>query len=170
MYPATLQKNPTHTIDSSEVFETWTLQKKPKIIGKTTNSWDKNTVKDLEQVRPKHSHGFSAWLLSAKTSLPGILLSFGSVLSCTHNFLFSILNLGENIEKVKFLDFDKTFHNTYVLTLNDAFSKQFCPGLRTVKCSLVSERLTCINPHCFISEILNSETAVMLQVFHLFTH
>ena len=50
MYPAERQKIPTQTVDSSQVFEKWILQKQPKIINKMTKHCDKNTIKNLEQV------------------------------------------------------------------------------------------------------------------------
>ena len=44
-------------------------------------------------------------------------------------------------------------------------TKQVCGE---VKCGLVSEMVTRVNPNFFISEILNFGTAVVFQVFHLF--
>ena len=41
MYPAALHKIPTQTVDSSQVFKRWILQKQPKMINKMTKSWDK---------------------------------------------------------------------------------------------------------------------------------
>ena len=49
MYPAALHKIPTQTIDSSQIFEKWILQKQPKMINKMTKR-DRNTISDLEQV------------------------------------------------------------------------------------------------------------------------
>ena len=56
MYPAALNKIPTQTVDSSQVFERLILQKQPKIFNKITKSWNKNTIEELEQVCPKHAH------------------------------------------------------------------------------------------------------------------
>ena len=58
MYPAALHKIPTQTVDSSQIFERWILQKQPKMINKMTKSWDRNTIKDLEQVCPKQDQDF----------------------------------------------------------------------------------------------------------------
>ena len=52
MYSATLHKKVTQTVDFSQNFKRWILQKQPKIINKITNGWDKNTIKGLERVSP----------------------------------------------------------------------------------------------------------------------
>ena len=62
MYPAALNKIPTQTVDSSQVFEKWILQKHSKMITKMTKSWDRNTFNDLEQVCPKQDQDFFSWL------------------------------------------------------------------------------------------------------------
>ena len=80
MYPAALHKIPTQTVDSSQIFERWILQKQPKMINKMTKSWDKNTISDLEQVCPKQAQVFLSWLLSSKTILPRLTLYFWSVI------------------------------------------------------------------------------------------
>ena len=59
MYPAALHKFPTQTVDSSQVFERWILQKQPKMINKMTKSWDRNTISDLEQVCREQAQDFS---------------------------------------------------------------------------------------------------------------
>ena len=56
MYPAALHKIPTQTVDSSEVLANCIRQKQPQTIKGITKNWDKNTIKDLEQVCPKHDH------------------------------------------------------------------------------------------------------------------
>ena len=70
MYPIALHTIPTQTVDSSQVFAfSYSHQRK------STNSqkkWDRNTIKDLEQVRPKQAHDFLFWLLSSKTILPSL--------------------------------------------------------------------------------------------------
>ena len=43
MHPTAVHKNPTQTVDSSQVFKKWNIQKKPKIVNKKTKSWEKNT-------------------------------------------------------------------------------------------------------------------------------
>ena len=47
VYPADLHKKPTQILDSSQIFDTWFLQKQAKIINKITKGWVKNTIKDL---------------------------------------------------------------------------------------------------------------------------
>ena len=56
MYPAALHKIPTQTVDSSQVLAKCIRQKQPQTIMSITKNWDKNTIKDLEQVCPKHDH------------------------------------------------------------------------------------------------------------------
>ena len=80
MYPAALQIIPTQTIDSSQVFERWILQKQPKMINKMTKSWDRNTISDLEQICPKQARDFLSRLLSSKTILPKLILTSRSVI------------------------------------------------------------------------------------------
>ena len=58
MYPATLHKIPTPTVDSSQVFERRYLQKQPKMVNRMTKSWDRNTISDLEQVCSKEAQDF----------------------------------------------------------------------------------------------------------------
>ena len=58
MYPAAMHKNPTQTVDSSQIFERLILQKHSKMIKKITESWDSNTISDLEQVCPKQDQDF----------------------------------------------------------------------------------------------------------------
>ena len=56
MYPAALHKTPTQTVDSSQVFEKWILQKQPKMINKMTKSWDRNNQRSgayLSQTGPR---------------------------------------------------------------------------------------------------------------------
>ena len=52
MYPATLHKIPTQTVDSSQVLAKCIRQKQPQAIRRFTNNWNKDTIKDLEQVCP----------------------------------------------------------------------------------------------------------------------
>ena len=75
MYPAALRIIPTQTVYSSQVFEKRIHQKQPKMINKTTKSWDRNTISDLEQVCPKQVQDFLSLLLSSKTILPRLMLS-----------------------------------------------------------------------------------------------
>ena len=53
MYPATLHKFPTQTVGLSQVLAKSILQKQAQIIKSITKNWEKNTIKDLEQVSPK---------------------------------------------------------------------------------------------------------------------
>ena len=56
MYPAALHKVPTQTLDSSQVLAKFIHQKQPQIFKSITENWDRNTIKDLEQVCPKQNH------------------------------------------------------------------------------------------------------------------
>ena len=56
MYPAALHKIPTNTVDSSQVLSKRIRQNQPQIIKSITKIWDKNKIKDLEQVCPKQDH------------------------------------------------------------------------------------------------------------------
>ena len=47
-------------------------------------------------------------------------------------------------------------------------NKQFCLALCTVKCGLVSERVTRANSNFLINEMLNFGTAIIFQNFHVF--
>ena len=56
MYSAALHKIPTQTVDSSQILAKCIHQKQPQTIKSITKSWDKNTIKDLEQVCSKQDH------------------------------------------------------------------------------------------------------------------
>ena len=56
MYPAAVHKIPTQTVDSSQVLANYIRRKHSQIIKSITKNWDKNTIKDLEQVCPKQDH------------------------------------------------------------------------------------------------------------------
>ena len=45
MYPAALHRNPTQTVDASQVFERSIIRNQPNIFQKITESWDKNIIK-----------------------------------------------------------------------------------------------------------------------------
>ena len=79
IHPA-LHKIPTQTVDSSQVYEKRIPQKQLKMMNKMRKSWDRNTISDLEQVRPKQAQDFLSWLLSSKTIFPSLILSSGSVI------------------------------------------------------------------------------------------
>ena len=53
MCPAALHKIVTQTVDSSQVLAKCIRQKQPQLIKGVTKKWNKNTIKDLEQVWPK---------------------------------------------------------------------------------------------------------------------
>ena len=94
MYPSALHKNPTQTVVSSQVFEKRIVQNQPKITSKIAESWDKNTINDLEQVCLKQAHNLLSWLLSSKTTFLVLILFFPiSHLPCTLNI--SMMNLEE---------------------------------------------------------------------------
>ena len=96
MYPAALHKVPTQTVDSSKVFENWSLQKQPKMINKMTKTWDRNTISELEQVCPKQDQDFLSWLLSSKTILPRLILTSWSVIC-----FVSSISQKESLKKIE---------------------------------------------------------------------
>ena len=75
-----LGKIPTQKVDSSQYLEEEILQEQPKIINKMTKSWDKKTIRDLEQKIPEKDHDFLYSLLLSKTILPRILISSWSAI------------------------------------------------------------------------------------------
>ena len=56
MYPAALHKILTQTVGSSQVLAKCIRQRQQQTIKGFTRKWDKNTIKDLEQVCPKRDH------------------------------------------------------------------------------------------------------------------
>ena len=56
MYPVALHKSPTQPVDSSQVLAKFIRQTQTQTIKSITKKWDKNTIKDLEQVCPKQDH------------------------------------------------------------------------------------------------------------------
>ena len=110
-------------MDSSKVSEIWTLQK-PKIINKTTKSWDKNIIKDLEEVSLKQYRDFLSWLLSPKTILPQLTLFYGSVFCLVRSiaqYWISKKRLNR-FKRLIFVDSDNTFHITDFTTLKATLS------------------------------------------------
>ena len=78
MYPAALHKIPTQTVDSSQILAKCTRQKQPQTIKSVTKIWDKNTIKDLELVCPKHDHDLLSTFWSSKLILSKLILSMWS--------------------------------------------------------------------------------------------
>ena len=78
MYAAALHKIPTQTVDSSQVLSKCIRQKQPQTIKSITKNWDKNTIKDLEQVCPKQDHDLLSTFWSSKTILSKLILSVWS--------------------------------------------------------------------------------------------
>ena len=124
MYPASLHRNPTQTVASSQIFERRILQKQPNVIHKITKSWDKNTIKDLEQVCPKQSRIFLSWLMSSKKLLP----RFSYLLDQSSALYAQFFNNESQRKKLnRFKIFFSvvsynTFHFTNITTLNVALS------------------------------------------------
>ena len=58
MYPVAFHKIPSKTLDSSQVLGRLFLQKQQNIVNKEPKGWDKRSIRDLEKVYPKHTHGF----------------------------------------------------------------------------------------------------------------
>ena len=124
MYPAALHKNPTKTVDSSQVFEKRFFPKQRKITNKTTKKSDKNIIKDLEHVCRKEDHDFPSWFLSSKTILHGKKLPTWAVICIVHSisqYWISNKTLN-NSERFIFVDTDNTFHNTNFTNLKNALS------------------------------------------------
>ena len=96
----------------------------PKIIKKNTESWDKNTIKYLEQVYPKQAHDFLSWLLSSETIWPRIWLSSGSVICLVRSISQEWISKKkvELFQKTFFVDNDNTFYITIFTTLKAALS------------------------------------------------
>ena len=78
MYPAALRKIPTQTADSSQFLAKCIRQKQPQLIKSITKNCDKNTIKDLEQVCPKHDHNLLSRFWSSKTILSKLILAMWS--------------------------------------------------------------------------------------------
>ena len=112
LYPAALQKIPTQTVDLPQVFESWVLQKQPKMINKMTKSWDRNTISDLEQVCTERDRDLLSWLLSSKT-ISSTIISHSSSVIC---FVSSISEKecyrkkSRRVEKIKVVVNTNTIH------------------------------------------------------------
>ena len=78
MYPAALHKIPTQTEDSSQILAKCIRQNQPQIIKSITKNWDKNTIKDLEQVCLKQDHDLLSTFWSSETILSKLILSVWS--------------------------------------------------------------------------------------------
>ena len=132
--------------------------------------WDKNTIKDLEQVFLKPAYDLPSWLLSSKTSLLRIILSSWSVI-CLALSVFQKRILKKQIEsfwkietqgywkyisQYKFYNFKKF---QYLVT------KQICHALCTLKYGLLSKWVTQSKTTFLINEFLNYGTAMIFQIF-----
>ena len=171
MYPAALHKNPTQTVDSSQVFERWILQKHPKMINKMTKRWDKNTISDLEQVCPKQDQDSLSWLLSSKTNLSRLILSSSSV-NCFVSSIFQnecYREKARRVERIKLVENTNTI-NTFKIKkkLHSSFSEHLCFPLGTVKPCSVSERVTRADPRTLrFDKILNIWSTIVIQIFYI---
>ena len=56
MHPAALHKIITQTVDSSQMLAKCIRRRQPPKIKIITKNWDKNAIKNLEQVCPKQDH------------------------------------------------------------------------------------------------------------------
>ena len=108
-YPAALYKIFTQTVDSSQVFETRILRRQPKIINKVTRSWDKDTIKDVEQFMTKQAHVSFFWLFSSKTKLPRLL--FSSSVICLVRSIARYWNFKKDWIILKYI-------NSWILTIH----------------------------------------------------
>ena len=149
MYPAAPHKFPTQTVDSSQVFERWILQKQPKLINNMTQLCDKNAISDLEQICPEQAQDFFSWLLSSNSILSRLILSSWSVI-CFVNSISHIECFRKKscqVERINLVVNTNTI-NTYknLQMLHSPFSIHLCFPLGTVKPCFVSERVTRTNP------------------------
>ena len=78
MYRAALHKIPTQSVHSSQVLAKFIRQKQPQMFKSITKQWDKNTIKDQEQVCPKPDHNLFSTLWSSETILSKLILSVWS--------------------------------------------------------------------------------------------
>ena len=168
MYPAALHKIPTQTFASSQVYERWNLQKQPMMINKMTKSCDRNTISDLEQVRPKQAQGFLSWLLSSKTISPRLKLSSWSVIcfvsSISQNECYTKNHV--ELKRIKLVVRTNT-KNTYknLPMLHSRFCFHFCFPLGTVKPCFVSGRVTRADPRPVrFDKILNFRATIVIQI------
>ena len=170
MYPAALHKYPTQTVDSSQVFERWILQKQPKMINKMTKSWDKNTISDLEQFCPKQAKDFLSWLLSSEPILPRLILSSWSVI-CFQSSTSQNEKKTCRVERVNLVVNTNT-KNTYkfLQMLHSPFSVQVCFPLGTVKPCFVSEKVTRADPRTVrFDKVLNFWATIVIQIFYIWS-
>ena len=75
MSPVALHQIPTPTADSSQYLAKCIRQKQPQNIKSITKSWDKNTIKDLEQVCPKQDQDLFSTFWLSKTILSKLIPS-----------------------------------------------------------------------------------------------
>ena len=78
------------------------------------------------------------------------------------------INLNDLISLILTIQF--TIQNLQLQMLHYPVTKQFCVAVCTMKPCFISEWVTPANPHFFINEILNFETSIVIQIFHLFLH
>ena len=124
MYPASLHRNSTQTVDSSQVFERRILQKKPKIINKIRKTWDKTQLKIWNRFVPGRPAIFSLDCCRQRK----FYLDF-SYLPDQSSALYAQFFNDESrrkrlncFERIIFVDSENTFHITKFTTLNVALS------------------------------------------------
>ena len=171
MYPAALHKIPTQTVDSSQVFERWILQKQLKMINQMTKSWDRNTISDLEQVCPKQAQDFLSWLLSSKTILPRIIISSWSVIcfvsSISQNECYRKKSC--RVERIKLVVNTNTINTCKTYKCCIAQSPHTF-ALLSAQWSLVflSETVTRADPRTVrFDKILNFRATIVIQIFYI---
>ena len=170
MYAAALHKIPTQTVDSSQVFERWILQKQSKMINKMTKSWDRHTISDLEQVCLKQAQDFLSWLLSSKTILPRLILYSWSIIcfasSTSQNECYRKKSC--RVERTKLVVSTNTLKTCKNLQmLHSPFSVHLCFSLGTVKPCFVSERVARADPRTVrFDKFLIFWATVVIQIFY----
>ena len=135
-----------------------------------TKSWDRNTIRHLEQVCPEQAQDFLSWLLSSKTILPRLILSSWSVIcfvsstsqneGCKKSCRIERINLVVNTNTI----------NTYknIQMLHSPFSIHLCFALGTVNPCLVTETVTRADPRSLrFDKILNYWATVVIRIFYI---
>ena len=141
MYPAALHRLSIAAVDSSHVCKKQIVKKQQKNINKMIKSWDRKTIRDLEQDCPKQVIFYLLIVVVKDNFVKVIFLFLISHLVYTLNY--SKLNFGERLnhfEECKFVDTEITVHDTNFTILIDALS-----NYQTVlPCCLHSEVWSCV--------------------------
>ena len=168
-----MHKTPTQTVDSSQVFERWILQKQLKMINKKIKSWDRNTISDLEQVCLEHDQDFLSWLLSSKTFLSRLFLSSSSVIC----FVSSISRNERYRKKSRRVEGIKLVVNRNTINSYKIYKRCIADSPYTfafisarLKSRFVSEKAPRADSQTVrFDKILNFWATIVIQFFHTLT-